>query len=401
MTVGVARRAWSRRMAVAALALVPAAGLVVGGPAAAAPAGADRALWADRAEASYQALQHNLYQGDAGHRLYAESVPAATGGNPYSYLWEFREATQATLEVRRLPGDGHRYAADVADRFAALGRYASPDPAHPGYQSYLPAPLGGGGDLFYDDNAVVGLSFLDAYRAGGGAGTLAGAKAAFRTDLRAWDTDQTKTCPGGMHWVEASWNTIRAANVTGLFAQLSANLYAATRDLTYLDWAVRAYDWNRSCLMSSPGLYRNDIADDGTYDPTLWSYNSGAMIGAATVLYKATGDRQWLADAVADARGAMAYWTADDRLYDQPAIFNAFLFRDLLQLDPAYRSTLDGYAARLWDANRDPATGLFRFQPSNGGAPDPAQPVDTLNQAAVVQLFALLGDDPAAYRQLV
>ncbi|GAA4202091.1 glycoside hydrolase family 76 protein [Actinocatenispora rupis] len=377
---------WARRLGVAALALLPAVALA--GPATAAP-NADRTLWAHRAQASYQALQDNLYLGDAGHRLYAESTPAA-GGNPYSYLWEFREATQATLGVRGLPG-GQRYAGDVADRFAALGQYASPDPAHPGYESYLPAPLGGGGDLFYDDNAVVGLSFVDSYRSGGGAGALAGAEAAFRTDLRAWDSDPAKTCPGGMHWVEADWNTIRAANVTGLFAELAANLYATTRDRSYLDWAVRAYEWNRSCLMSSPGLYRNDIADDGTYDQTLWTYNSGAMIGTATVLYRATGDRRWRDLALGDARGAMAYWTAD-RLYSQPAIFNAFLFRDVLALDPAYRSTLDTYAARLWQDNRDPATGLFRFQASNGGAPDPAQPVNTLNQAAAVQLFALLGN---------
>lgn len=204
-----------------------------------------------------------------------------------------------------------------------------------------------------------------------------------------------------MHWVDASWNTIRAANVTGLFAQLSANLYAVTRDQTYRDWAIRAYDWNRSCLMSSPGLYRNDIADDGSFDPTLWSYNSGAMIGAATVLYQATGDRQWLVNAESDATGAIDYWTSDGRLYDQPAIFNAFLFRDLLQLDPSYRPTLDAYATQLWAQNRDPQTGLFRFSASNGGAPDPAQPVGTLNQAAVIQLFALLGDVPGAYRGLV
>jgi hypothetical protein len=377
-----------------------AVGVVAGGATAAHGApGDDRALWADRARASYQALQDNLYLGAAGHRLYAESIPA--GGNPYSYLWEFREATQATLEVRRVPGDRGRYAADVADRFAALEQYRSPAPAHPGYQSYLPAPLGGGGDLFYDDNAVVGLTFLDAYRAGGGAGALAGARAAFSTDLRAWDGDPAVACPGGMHWVEADWTAIRAANVTGLFAQLAANLYAATREPDYLAWAVRAYDWNVACLKQSPGLYRNDISDDGTVNPTLWTYNSGAMIGTATVLYRATGDRRWRDRAVADARGAMAYWTGDDRLYQQPAIFNAFLFRDLLQLDPAYRSTLDDYAGRLWRANRDPATGLFRFGPGNGGAPDPAQPVGTLNQAAAVQLFALLADAPGQYRQLV
>jgi len=376
-------------MVAAVLAVLP--GLALAGPAAAAPDRSDQTLWAERARTSYAALQDHLYLGDAGHRLYAESAPG--GDNPYSYLWEFREATQATLDLRGLPG-GRRYADDVTDRFAALQQYASDDPQHPGYESYLPAPLGTGGDLFYDDNAVVGLSFMDAYRAGGGQDALAGAKAAFRTDLRGWDDDPAKTCPGGMRWVESSANSMRAANVTGLFAELSANLYAVTRDRDYLDWAVRAYSWNRTCLMTSPGLYRNDIADDGTYDSTLWTYNSGAMIGTAHVLYQATGDRHWLANARSDARGAMAYWTAGDRLYTQPAIFNAFLFRDLLPLAPAYRSTLDSYAQRLWRDNRDPATGLFRFSSSNGGAPDPALPVNTLNQAAAVQLFALLGQLP-------
>ncbi|MEV0841804.1 glycoside hydrolase family 76 protein [Actinocatenispora sera] len=384
-----ARSGRFQRWLVAVLAVLAAAALAT--PAAASTGRSDRQLWAARAEASYRALQDHLYLGDDGHRLYAESTPAAAGGNPYSYLWEFREATQATLEVRALPGNHRRYADDVADRFAAIGHYASTDPARPGYDSYLPAPLGGDGDLFYDDNAVVGLSFVDAYRGGGGAEALAGAKQAFRTDLRGWDTDPTRTCPGGMHWVEASWNTIRAANVTGLFAELAANLYAITRDETYLHWATRAYRWNRACLMSSPGLYRNDIADDGSYDDTLWTYNSGAMIGTANTLYQVTGDRHWRSLALSDARGAMAYWTTGDRLYAQPAVFNAFLFRDVLPVLPAYRSTLDSYARRLWRDNRDPATGLFRFQASNGGAPDPAQPVGTLNQSAAVQLFALLG----------
>ncbi|WP_335983735.1 glycoside hydrolase family 76 protein [Streptomyces sp. CA2R106] len=358
--------------------------------------------WAARAQASYTALQRDLYLGPAGHGLYRESTPASAGANPYSYLWEFREATQATLYVANIPHPSGATETDVADRFAALAQYASTDPAHPGYDSYLPAPLGTGGDLFFDDNAVVGLSFLTQYRAKGDPAMLAGARAAFATDTRAWDEDTTKACPGGMHWVETDANTIRAANVTGLAAQLAAGLYQITHQPSYLDWARRAYDWNRQCLRQSAGLYQNDRADDGSVDTTLWSYNSGAMIGTATELYRATGERAYLDQAVQDADGALAYWTADDRLYQQPAVFNSFLFQDLLLLDsqhhdPRYRAVLSAYADRLWADNRDPATGLFRFQAGNGGAPDPAQPVGTLNQAAAVQLFSLLAWSPKDY----
>ncbi|WP_037569033.1 glycoside hydrolase family 76 protein [Phaeacidiphilus oryzae] len=391
----------TRRVGLLLTALVSTAAGLLAAPSAQA-AGPGQPDWAARAEASYRALQQDLYLGPAGHDLYRESTPAAPGGNPYSYLWEFREATQATVYLRGIPGNADRYRADAADRFTALRQYASTDPAHPGYDSYLPEPLGTGGDLFYDDNAVVGLSYLTQYRAGGGRAMLAGARAAFATDLRGWDEDPAKTCPGGMHWVETGANTIRAANVTGLFAQLSAGLYQITREPQYLDWALRAYHWNRDCLRQSAGLYRNDLNDDGSVDPTLWSYNSGAMIGTATELYRATGDRDYLRQAVEDADGALAYWTVDDRLYDQPAVFDSFLFQDLLLLDsqhhdPRYRAVLSAYAERLWVENRDPATGLFHFQSGNGGAPDPAQPVGTLNQAAAVQLFSLLAWDRRDY----
>ncbi|WP_329139408.1 glycoside hydrolase family 76 protein [Streptomyces sp. NBC_01476] len=391
----------TRRAGLLLTALATAAAGLLAAPAAQA-AGARPADWAARAGASYQALQRDLYLGAAGHDLYRESVPAAAGGNPYSYLWEFREATQATVYLQNIPHNARRYRADVADRFAALSQYASTDPAHPGYDSYLPAPLGTGGDLFFDDNAVAGLSFLTQYRAAGDRTMLARARAAFATDTRAWDDDPAKACPGGMHWVESGANTIRAANVTGLFAQLSAGLYQITRQPAYLGWAQRAYDWNRDCLRQSAGLYQNDRDDNGSVNTTLWTYNSGAMIGTATELYRATGDRRYLDQAVEDANGALAYWTADDRLYNQPAVFNSFLFQDLLLLDsqhhdPRYRAVFSAYAERLWADNRDPATGLFRFQASNGGAPDPTQPVGTLNQAAAVQLFSLLAWDPEDY----
>jgi hypothetical protein len=362
-------------------------------------------MWADRAAAAYAALQQNLYLGTGSHDLYREQTPVQTGDNPYSYLWEFREATQATLDVQGVPGNGGTYGGDTADRFTALTQYSAQAPALPGFQSYVTAPLGSGGDLYYDDNAVVGLSFITRYRADHDPAALRGAVGAFTTVTRGWNTDASLPCQGGMDWYESGANNIRAANVTGLFAQLSADLYQITRQPTYLTWAKQAYQWNRNCLMQSPGLYSNDIANDGTVDPTLWSYNSGAMIGTATELYRATGNTAYLNNAISDANGAMAHWTANGRLYQQPAIFNSYLFQDLLLLDsvrpnPAYYSTLQNYAEQVWDDNRNASNNLFSFQGGNGGAPDPSLPVRTLNQSAVVQLFSLLAWDPQDYDRL-
>lgn len=362
-------------------------------------------LWGARAAAAYAALQQNLYLGTPGHDLYLEQTPAQPGDNPYSYLWEFREATQATLDLQNIPGNTAAYSGDTAARFAALAQYSAQAPALPGYESYVTAPLGSGGDLYYDDNAVVGLSFITRYRADGDQAALQGAAAAFSTDTRGWSTDAALPCAGGMNWYESSANDIRAANVTGLFAQLSADLYQITGQSQYLTWAEQAYQWNRSCLMQSPGLYSNDIDTSGTIDTTLWSYNSGAMIGTATELYLATGDATYLNDAVSDANGAFAYWTADGRLYQQPAIFNSYLFQDLLLLDSVqpnatYYTTLQTYAEQLWNDNRDTANNLFSFQSGNGGAPDTSLPVQTLDQSAVVQLFSLLAWNPQDYDRL-
>jgi hypothetical protein len=388
------------RLPLAATALAVVCGFLAASPATAAghraaghPRPTTPATWAARAENAYDALQKNLYQGPAEHGLYAEQTPQAATDNPHSYLWEFREATEAARDMAALPHRGQAYTADAAERFDTLQLYFNPRDGRPGYDSYLPAPLGQDGDVFYDDNAVVGLSLLDQYRATGDRTFLDRAETAYGTVSRGWDTDQSKTCPGGMDWVDTPTNTIRAANVTGLAAELAARLYQADPDSRFLTSAKTWYGWNRDCLRQAPGLYNNDRDDDGTVNTTLWTYNSGAMVGAATALYRDTGDRGYLGKAVEDADASLAYWTQGTRLHDQPAVFNAFYFADLAQLDavrpdPRYRAAAAAYAEQTWQHNRDAATGLFRFQPSGGGDYDPAGPAQTLEQSALVQILA-------------
>jgi uncharacterized protein YyaL (SSP411 family) len=352
------------------------------------------AQWADRATDAYRALQADLYQGPGAHGLYLERTPRQAGDPEHSYLWPMREATAAAVDMEQLPNTGRHYRQDAAERFDTVELYfAAGD--RPGYQSYLPAPLGSGGDAYYDDNAVVGLSELDQYETTGDATFLHRAEQVVPIVARAWDDDSAKTCPGGMDWFDSPNNTIRATNVTSLSAQLAARLYEDTHDSAYLNAAEKWYGWVYSCMRQAPGLYVNDRGDDGGTDPTLWSYNSGSMIGAAVALYRGTGNADYLNKAVEDAQGSLAYWTQGSRLHDQPAIFDAFYFKDLLALDavrsdPAYLQAVSAYADSTYATNRDAATGLFRFQPSGGGDYDPKAPAETLEQSAVVQIFALL-----------
>jgi hypothetical protein len=352
-------------------------------------------VWKQRADASYQALQSHLYLGAAQHNLYLERYPKQAEDNAFSYLWPMREATAATLDV----------GGDVDTRFDALELYWGTRNGLDGYQSYLPAPIGGGGDIFYDDNTIVGLEYVRQYAFTRDPAALAQARKAFSVVSRAWSADASLPCPGGMHWVEADWTNIRAANVTGLAAELAAHLYEDTRERSYLDWAKRLYDWNRTCLRSPEGLYWNDIGVDGAINQTLWTYNSGAMIGAGALLYRSTGDPTYRRLAKQDAVAALAYWSQGDRYFGQPAIFNAILFKNLLLLhsvapDRAYRPFVERYATHIWDNNRDPSLGLFRFPPSGGGPYDPSYRPETLEQSAAIQIFAALAWSPRDYGRI-
>lgn len=391
-----ARARSTRRIRIVTAAVVLGVA-TVGGPhaAVAAPAAPDP-VWQQRASATYDAMQDHLYTGAAGHGLYRENTDTSTG-NPYSFLWEYREATQAALDLQGIDGVGPAYANAAAARVEGFELYHAVRPGgRAGYESYLPDPIGTGGDVYYDDNAVVGLSLVSQYQATADPEYLDRARGAFDIAARGWSTDTALTCPGGSDWIDRPDNTTRGANVTALSAQLAAHLYEETGEASYLRWSTRAYNWTNRCLKESTGLYRNSLDDGGAVDPTLWTYNSGAMIATATILYRTTDDPEYLRQATNAARASLRYWTAENRLQQQPAVFNAFYAKDLLLLDsvqhdPAYRAAIEQYATATWRDNRDPDTGLFHFQPSGGGDPAWSRAAATLDQAAMVQVFAVLG----------
>src|SRR3954463_1698948 len=232
----------------------------------------DSALWTGRATDAYRALQTHLYQGADDHGLYLERTPRQATDPEHSYLWPLREATAATVDMQRLPHTGPSYGPDARERFDTVELYFTPGD-RPGYHSYLPTPLGQGGDVYYDDNAVVALSELDEYEQTGDHTYLDRAEQVVPIVARAWDDDRAKACPGGMDWFDPPNNTVRATNVTALSAQLAARLYEHTHRRTYLQQAEKWYGWVYSCMRTAPGLYANDRGDDGSTNSTLWSYN--------------------------------------------------------------------------------------------------------------------------------
>lgn len=336
---------------------------------------------AQRAADAYRALKQHF---EAGHGLLLEEYPN-TQKNPYSYVWPYSQAAIGVENLAGIPEVGAAYESEVRRRMATYGMYWNPHADPPGYDSYVRPPFGPGGDHFYDDNEWIALQYVQNYKRTGNSASLSKAKQIFELIVHGWHTE------GGVFWTRAPWNQDRNTVSNGPGAELGLHLHLITRESDYLTWAKRMFEWADCHLLAPNGLYWDHVDQAGTIEKTQWSYNQGVMLGAATLLFKATAKREYLDKAKAIASAAMA-----EPFWQQPARFNAIFFKNLLILDevahdPAYRETMRTYADRAYDEVRDPGTGLYHFVDG---------PVQLLEQSAPVQINALLAWPPSRYRLL-
>src|SRR5919204_644214 len=325
------------------------------------PLGADRSTDVGRALASYAAMQRFFY--DARSGLYAPTSPRV-GAKRYAHLWPFSQALAATVSVAQLDGRSRSSSAAVRARLRALRRYWNRSIRPAAYDAEV---LDADPDQYYDDNAWVGLELLRIHRMSGDRFALARAKSVFSFVTSGWDADATHACPGGVFWMRSSAvrdrNTVSTANA----AQLAALLYERTGDARYLAWATTMYGWVTRCLTAANGLFADHIGLTGAIEPTQWSYNQGAMIGAAALLYRATGDRAYLVQAERLADTAIAAYRPFEQSREPP-YFLAIFFQDLWLLETVdavrgYEDAVAVYADRMWRGGGGPEKGGFRGAP--------------------------------------
>jgi hypothetical protein len=364
---------------------------------------ADNAGHAAAAYGVMQAQTPHQYFYLPSSKLYLEFYPYDQNQDPPSgYLWSFEEATRATLYLYGMPNGVTTYASAIEDRFTAREKYWDGGTTRRGYRSY---PLTG--DRYYDDNCWVGGDLFQHHiltTTGSTSTALDRARGVWSYIQKGWTTNLPK--PGGVRWIDSRSNGDRATNSTAGWAKLGAQLYEVTGHNTgsYLDAATQAYAWLKEYLLRPDGLYANAMRADGQLDSKLWIYNQGIVIGAAVLLNRVTGEGQYLTDAthLADATlagfGSDAYYSGADGAYSGRAIFNAIFFRNLLMLyavtrNASYLQKMQAYADAAWsDTKIHDGSGLFRL---NGGSR-----YSLLDQAAMVQLYAILSWSPEQYARL-
>jgi hypothetical protein len=345
-----------------------------------------------RAQRGFAAMQKFYYIQGSG--LYS--------GEPFSFLWPFSQAFAATVSMANIHGMkgsllrevqarlfGLRSYLDLNNSGASEGTFTSTLPAFDGTAA---PPTGPGGAKYYDDNDWIGIELVRAYKLTRSVSALASAEQIMAFEMAGWSTDPSLPCPGGIPFSNVAENTDRNTVTNAPAAELAVQLYFATGNAGYLQFAEMAYEWVRHCLMQSSGLYSDHITQSGAIEPMVWSYNQGTMIGAGTLLFQATRNAAFLYQARQTARVALAYFTPE-RLGSEIPFFPSVYFRNLLYLDsvthdPPGPKVAQAYADYAWQ-NLRLSDDLFV-----SGSPASAQ---LLVQAAIVQIYALLSSSPSTY----
>jgi hypothetical protein len=351
-----------------------------------------------RALIAFEAMQRNFYIPGSG--LYK--------GEPFSFLWPFSQAFAATVTMRhvggvsRIPGLAGALSRELSARLVGLRSYLDIDNSGApegtftsslaAFDGTVAPPAGPGGTKYYDDNEWVGIELIRMYELTHSTAALGSAEAIMAFVMAGWDTDPEKVCPGGIPFSNSSENNERNTVTDGPGAELAVRLYQLTGNISYLQFAEQAYNWTRTCLLQSNGLYADHIGAHGAIARVYWSYNQGSMIGAGTLLYQATGNSAYLYQARQTAQVALTYYTPE-RLGSELPFFVSVYLRNMLYLDsvthdPPGPKLAQPYVDYAWQHLRL-ADNLFVF-----GSPPSSQ---LLVQAAIVQIYGLLSSSPSTY----
>lgn len=290
-----------------------------------------------RARDAWEALTANFLR--PGAEGVVDVWEGATGRR--APLWPVSQVLAAAIDVGNLTGD-HADAGSLARGLAAFRRG----------EAYAPRPRQR--RRYFDDNAWIGLELARLHALSGDPAYLSHARRVCAFVATGQDPD------GGVRWVEGQ--SSRNACATAPASELALRLYLIEPQDALLGFARRAMSWLDRTLRLPSGMLA-DREDRGRIEPTVWSYNQGAALGAFALLHVAEGRAEDLDAARVLARVSLGHLRGEV-LWTQPPVFNAVWFRNLMDLDgltpvPGLATALDGYLDRVWREARDPRTGLF------------------------------------------
>lgn len=314
--------------------------------------------------------------------------------NPFSYLWPYSGTFSAVSALLETTHDSYYKTLLDSRVLPGLQEYYDDKRSPEAYASYIKtAPVS---DRFYDDNVWLGIDFTDIYQFTKENKYLEQARLIWRFVESGIDNKLN----GGIYWCEQkklSKNT--CSNAPG--SVLALKLFGATGDSTYFEKGRRLYEWTQTTLQDTTDfLYFDNISLDGTISKAKYAYNSGQMMQSAALLYKLTGNEDYLKDAQRIAQSCHRHFFSNYEpkqgstfylLKKGDVWFSAVMLRGFIELykidgNKQYLNSFSQSLDYAWEHARD-VDGLFNTDFS-GEKKDERKWL--LTQAAMVEMYARL-----------
>jgi hypothetical protein len=356
----------------------------------------------ERAESMYANVWKN-YRVPAYPGLFSENFPSKgtdtltymEGGSvrekKVSFLWPFSGMFSATNVLLQFPSLNAKYLPYLDTCVKGMEQYRDTSRSPDGYQAY-PVALEKS-DRYYDDNGLVGIDYMESYLNTKNPLYLKRAEEVFKFILSGWNND----LGGAVTWLEGH-NDQKPACSNGTATLVALKLYEGSKNKFYLNWGKNFYEWTYRNLLDSTGLIGNDKKLDGKLNRTFYTYNTGFMLEAAVLLYKFTGEKQYLDNAKQLARDSYNYFTTVP--HDKNLVFKidlpwfvTVLFRGyeaLYKVDGNYQylAAVEKDLNYAWQHSRDKHGFITHsWTPS---PPELAKPKWLLDEGCIAELYARL-----------
>ncbi len=149
---------------------------------------------------------------------------------------------------------------------------------------------------YYDDMEWIALAMLRGYNVTQDAKFKTASKEVWIDIQTGWNTN----AGGGVSWKKDQPYSKNACS-NGPACILAARMFQQFGDVKDKEWALKIYDWEKEYLFNpaNGAVYDNIDSRTGNIQKDwIFTYNEGTFLGSALELYKITGERGYLNDAV-------------------------------------------------------------------------------------------------------
>jgi len=261
--------------------------------------------------------------------------------------------------------------------FVALDGYWDREVKIPGYEAA--STRGNGNDKYYDDNAWMVITLLEAYETNRNPRYLTRANQTLKFVLSGWD-DQAG---GGIWWHQAHKDGTKNACSNGPAAVgclRLAKYHEGSAAATYVDQARKIVEWMVGKLQADDGLFGDRIVvATGEVKRGKLTYNSALMLRAMLGLYRATGEKKYLDQAKRIGKAADSFLDGYTGVYSDAVRYSHFMVEADLEL---YRTTKEEYLLARAKKNVDGFYDRWKAKP----------PDDMISNAAIARVLWLMAE---------